>query len=232
MQEWEIELYRVVNMLKVQLNMLQDTGMTYVEKNNKKNEIKIYDLDDKSSCLGQQKSALDNCQKCKLSKCRTNIVFGTGAPNARLVFVGEGPGRDEDLSGEPFVGRAGQLLTKMIVAMGLSREEVYICNVVKCRPPENRDPEPDEIEACEPFLKQQLATIKPEIIVGLGRYACQTLLRTQTPMSKIRGNWQEYEGIAFMPTFHPAYLLRNPPAKKEVWQDLQAVMEKLGLPKT
>lgn len=229
MQEWEIELSRVVNMLKVQLNGLQDSGMTYIEKNSEENKIKSSNLDDKKSHLNELKNSLTNCQKCKLSKYRTNVVFGIGNPHARLVFVGEAPGRDEDLSGEPFVGRAGQLLTKMIVAMGLSREEVYICNVIKSRPPENRDPEPDEIEACEPFLKQQLAIIKPEIIVGLGRYACQTLLRTQTAMSKIRGTWQEYEGIAFMPTFHPAYLLRNPPAKKEVWQDLQAVMARLGL---
>ncbi|HXW60507.1 MAG TPA: uracil-DNA glycosylase, partial [Myxococcota bacterium] len=128
----------------------------------------------------------------------------------------------------PFVGRAGQLLTKMIIAMGLKREQCYICNVVKCRPPQNRDPEKDEIESCEPFLKQQLALIKPQVIVGLGRYACQTLLNTDTPMSKLRGIWHSYEGIDFMPTFHPAYLLRNPPAKKDVWEDLKAVIKRLS----
>lgn len=230
MQEWEKELDRVVNMLKVRVNLLQESGMTYVFNEPEKVEFMSDKNSDNNDYLSELKKSLNNCQKCKLSRCRTNIVFGAGNAHARLVFVGEAPGRDEDLSGEPFVGRAGQLLTKMIIAMGLSREQVYICNVVKCRPPENRDPEADEIASCEPFLKQQLALIKPDIIVGLGRYACQTLLQTKTPMSQIRGTWQHYEGIAFMPTFHPAYLLRNPPAKKEVWQDLQLVMTKLGLP--
>ena len=141
--------------------------------------------------------------------------------------MGEAPGENEDLQGEPFVGRAGQLLTKMIEAMGFSRADVYICNVIKCRPPSNRNPEKDEIESCEPFLKKQLEIIKPKIIVGLGTYACQTLLQTQEIMSKIRGKWQQYENIDFMPTFHPAYLLRNPSSKKLVWEDLQEVMKKL-----
>jgi DNA polymerase len=179
--------------------------------------------------LEKLRDEIGDCQRCKLCEGRTNIVFGVGDEKARLVFVGEGPGAEEDKQGEPFVGRAGQLLTKMIGAMGLSREQVYICNVVKCRPPENRDPEPDEIAACEPFLKKQLAIVKPHVIVGLGRYACQTLLKTAMPMSKLRGSWHEYDGIRFMPTFHPAYLLRNPPAKKEVWEDLQTVMKVLGL---
>lgn len=228
MQEWESELYRVVNMLKVKLNILQESGMTYLSNAAVKIEKISDNKDSISHPLDELKKTLSNCQKCKLSQCRTNIVFGSGSKEARLVFVGEAPGRDEDLSGEPFVGRAGQLLTKMIEAMGITRNDVYICNVVKCRPPENRDPEADEIAACEPFLKQQLADIKPDIIVGLGRYACQTLLQSKTPMSQIRGIWHHYEGIHFMPTFHPAYLLRNPPAKKEVWQDLQQVMAKLG----
>ena len=175
------------------------------------------------------RNSLINCKRCKLCENRTQIVFGCGDPKARVVFVGEGPGADEDAQGVPFVGRAGQLLTKMINAMGLSREQVYICNVVKCRPPQNRNPEPDEIAACEPFLKQQLDLIKPQVIVGLGRYACQTLLQQSTPIAKIRGAWHEYQGIKFMPTFHPAYLLRNPPAKKFVWEDLQAVMRELGI---
>ncbi len=168
-----------------------------------------------------------NCQRCKLATGRTNLVFGAGNARAELVFVGEAPGAEEDKQGEPFVGRSGQLLTKMIEAMGYQRSDVYICNVVKSRPPDNRDPEPDEVAACEPFLKAQLSIIQPKVIVALGRYACQCLLRTTTPLSKIRGEWASYEGIALMPTFHPAYLLRNPPAKREVWEDLQKVMTRL-----
>ena len=152
-----------------------------------------------------------------------------GSPNADLVFVGEGPGGEEDRQGEPFVGPAGQLLTKMIGAMGLKREDVYICNVVKCRPPNNRDPQPDEVAACEPFLKEQLSILSPKVIVTLGRYATQTLLQNSQPMGQLRGNWTTYEGIDVMPTFHPAYLLRSPLKKREVWVDLQEVMSRLGL---
>jgi len=144
------------------------------------------------------------------------------------MFVGEGPGADEDARGEPFVGKAGQLLTKMIEAMGFRRDEVYIANVVKCRPPGNRDPEPDEIEACEPFLKAQIAAIRPRVIVALGRFAVQTLLRDGAPISRQRGRWRAYEGVRLMPTFHPAYLLRNPPEKKKAWDDLQLVMKEFG----
>jgi DNA polymerase len=144
------------------------------------------------------------------------------------MFVGEGPGADEDAQGEPFVGKAGQLLTKMIEAMGFRREEVYIANVVKCRPPNNRDPEPDEIAACEPFLKAQIAAVKPKVIVALGRFAVQTLLRDPTPITRQRGAWRDYEGVRLMPTFHPAYLLRNPPEKAKAWADLQLVMKELG----
>lgn len=172
---------------------------------------------------------LGECVRCKLSKGRTKIVFGVGSPKARLVFVGEAPGEDEDLQGEPFVGKAGQLLTKMIVAMGLSREDVYICNTVKCRPPNNRNPEPDELAACEPFLKGQLSALKAEVIVTLGKFAAQALLRDATPISRLRGEWRAYAGIPLMPTFHPAYLLRSPGEKGKVWGDLQAVMKKLGL---
>jgi len=164
---------------------------------------------------------------CKLCETRKNIVFGAGNPNADLVFVGEAPGADEDEQGLPFVGRSGQLLTKMIEAMGLSRDQVYICNVIKCRPPDNRNPEPDEINSCEPFLKKQLALIKPKVIVALGRYACQSLLKVEGSLSAIRGQWKQYEGIDLMPTFHPAYLLRSPSKKKEAWEDLQKVIERL-----
>ena len=170
---------------------------------------------------------LGDCQRCKLAAKRTNIVFGVGNPDAPLVFVGEAPGADEDRTGEPFVGAAGQLLTKMIEAMGLAREDVYICNILKCRPPGNRNPEPDEIEQCEPFLKKQLAAIRPRMIVTLGKFAAQCLLRSDAPISKLRGAWKAYEGIPLMPTYHPAFLLRTPSAKREVWADLQEVMREL-----
>jgi DNA polymerase len=168
------------------------------------------------------------CTRCKLAGGRTHLVFGVGDPAAELMFVGEGPGADEDAQGEPFVGKAGQLLTRMIEAMGFRREEVYIANVVKCRPPGNRDPEPDEIAACEPFLQGQIAAVRPKVVVALGRFAVQTLLRDPTPISKQRGRWRDYEGVRLMPTFHPAYLLRNPPEKAKAWQDLQLVMKDLG----
>ncbi|MBI5548573.1 MAG: uracil-DNA glycosylase [Deltaproteobacteria bacterium] len=178
--------------------------------------------------LEQIRAELGACTRCKLSSKRKNIVFGVGSPKAELVFVGEGPGADEDEQGIPFVGAAGQLLTKMIEAMGYTRDEVYICNVVKCRPPGNRNPEPDEIQACEPFLKQQLASLKPRVIVTLGKFAAQTLLRDETSITRLRGNWREYCGIRLMPTFHPAYLLRSPSEKKKVWEDLQQVMKVFG----
>ena len=179
--------------------------------------------------LESVRSEMGECTLCKLHKGRHTIVFGVGNPQARLMFVGEAPGEDEDLKGEPFVGKAGQLLTKMIEAMGLGREDVYICNTVKCRPPNNRNPEPEELAACEPFLKGQLASVKPEAIVTLGKFAAQALLRDQTPITRLRGQWREYEGIPVMPTFHPAYLLRSPQEKGKVWDDLQSVMKKLGL---
>jgi len=166
---------------------------------------------------------IGDCQRCKLAPLRKNLVFGVGNPSADLVFVGEAPGADEDAQGEPFVGKAGQLLTKMIEAMGYSRADVYICNVLKCRPPGNRDPEPDEVAQCEPFLKRQLAAIRPRMIVALGRFAVQCLLRDDSPISRLRGNMRSYEGIPLMPTFHPAYLLRDPSKKKLAWEDLKSV---------
>ncbi len=174
--------------------------------------------------LDEVRRALGDCKRCKLCAGRKNLVFGVGTPKARLVFVGEGPGAEEDNQGIPFVGAAGQLLTKMIAAMGYSRDEVYICNVVKCRPPGNRNPEPDEIQACQPFLEAQLNAIRPSVIIALGKFAAQTLARTDTPITRLRGQWREYVGIPLMPTFHPAYLLRNPAEKKAAWADLQAVM--------
>ena len=178
--------------------------------------------------LEELRAGIGDCRLCKLCSGRTNLVFGVGNPHARLMFVGEGPGRDEDLQGEPFVGRAGQLLNDIITkGMGLKREDVYIANVVKCRPPDNRNPEPDEVAACEPFLKKQIDLVKPEIIVGLGKFAVQALLQNKAPITKVRGQWHRYHGIKLMPTFHPAYLLRNPADKKLVWEDIKKVIKEL-----
>jgi len=170
---------------------------------------------------------LGDCQRCRLGALRHRLVFGEGNPAAELVFVGEAPGADEDAQGRPFVGRAGQLLTKIIVAMGLKREDVYICNILKCRPPENRNPLPDEIAACEPFLIRQLEAIRPRAICALGSFAAHTLLKSDALISTLRGRFHQYQGIPLMPTYHPAYLLRNPGAKKQVWEDVQAVMKLL-----
>jgi DNA polymerase len=165
----------------------------------------------------------DDCRRCKLHTLgRKQIVFGVGNPDADLMFVGEAPGADEDQQGIPFVGRAGQLLTKIIEAIGLTREEVYIANVIKCRPPQNRNPEPDEVDTCEPFLFRQIDVIKPKVIVALGKFAAQTLLRTEEPISRLRGRVSDFRGAKLIPTFHPAYLLRNPSSKREVWEDMKA----------
>ena len=179
--------------------------------------------------LEKIRETIGDCTRCKLHKTRTNIVFGVGNPKADLVFVGEGPGHDEDLKGEPFVGRAGKLLTQMIEAMSLRREDVYICNVVKCRPPENRLPERDEIATCSPFLYRQIDAIRPKVVCCLGACSAQTLLQTTQGISKFRGEWFDFRGTKLIATYHPAYLLRNPPAKSEVWKDLQKVMAVLGL---
>lgn len=175
--------------------------------------------------LDEVRRELGDCRRCQLCTGRTNLVFGVGNPRAELVFVGEGPGAEEDAQGVPFVGKAGQLLTKMIEAMGFRRDEVYICNVVKCRPPNNRNPEPEEIAACEPFLKAQLSAIGPKAVVALGKFAAQTLLGEDTPITRLRGAWRKYAGIPLMPTFHPAYLLRQPGEKRLSWADLQQVMK-------
>ncbi len=169
-----------------------------------------------------------DCARCKLHTLgRTQVVFGVGNPQARLMFVGEAPGADEDEQGIPFVGRAGQLLTKIIEAIDLRREDVYIANVIKCRPPQNRNPEPDEVATCEPFLFQQIDAIGPKVIVALGKFGAQTLLRTDAPISRLRGRVFEFRGAKLIPTFHPAYLLRNPPAKRDVWEDMKRVRELL-----
>ncbi len=166
-----------------------------------------------------------SCKECGLNRTRTNVVFGAGNTQAKLMFIGEAPGEEEDRQGKPFVGRAGQLLTKIIEAMGLEREDVYIANILKCRPPNNRAPLPDEIAACRNNIKRQVEIIKPRVICTLGKFASQTLLNTQTPISALRGKFREYAGIKVMPTFHPAYLLRNPEEKKTVWQDMKKVMK-------
>ncbi len=171
------------------------------------------------------------CERCSLSRTRKNVVFGAGDTQAGIVFVGEAPGADEDEQGLPFVGRAGQLLTNIIKAMGLERKDVYICNILKCRPPGNRNPLPDEIRLCEPYLKQQLQLISPQIICALGSFAAKTLLKTETPITVLRGRFHQYEGIKLMPTYHPAYLLRNPSAKKQVWEDVQLIMKELNTAK-
>ena len=170
-----------------------------------------------------------DCSRCKLHTLgRKQVVFGVGNPNADLMFVGEAPGADEDIQGEPFVGRAGQLLTKIIEAINLRREDVYIANVIKCRPPQNRNPEPDEVEQCEPFLFRQIDVIKPKVIVALGKFAAQCLLKTTEPITRIRGREYRYRDAILMPTYHPAYLLRNPSSKREVWEDMKRVRELLG----
>jgi len=172
---------------------------------------------------------IGDCTRCRLHRSRTKIVFGVGNPKAELVFIGEGPGHDEDVQGEPFVGRAGQLLTQMIEAMGLHRQDVYICNVIKCRPPENRTPEKDEIATCSPFLVRQIAVIQPKVVCCLGNIAFQTILGTNKPISRLRGQWFDYRGARLIATYHPAYLLRNPAAKPDVWADLKKIMAVLGL---
>jgi uracil-DNA glycosylase len=178
--------------------------------------------------LAEIREELGDCRRCKLAKGRTRIVFGEGAPQARLMFIGEGPGREEDLQGRPFVGEAGRLLNNMLDKLGLRREEVYIANIVKCRPPGNRDPEADEIAACLPFLLKQIDSIRPLVIVTLGRPATQTLLKTEERITKIRGNWKKYNNIKVMPTFHPSYLLRSPRERIKTWGDMQQVMEYLA----
>jgi DNA polymerase len=171
---------------------------------------------------------IGDCRRCKLSGGRKNIVFGQGNPDADLMFVGEAPGGDEDEQGLAFVGKAGQLLTRIIEAIGLTRDDVFIANVLKCRPPGNRNPEPDEIVQCQPFLERQIELIRPKVLVGLGKFAGQWLLKTAEPISRIRGRLGDYHGIHVMPTFHPAYLLRTPSAKKEVWEDMKVVRGLLG----
>ncbi len=232
-----IELLKTVTALKRYLLYLQEMGIEtlpphpelgLVEPEASFIQKTAEGVHQREMALQEIREKMGDCQRCKLHTHRTHIVFGIGNPMAKLVFVGEAPGEDEDRQAEPFVGKAGQLLNKMIQAMGLKREQIYIANIVKCRPPNNRNPEPDEIASCEPFLVEQLGAIKPEIICALGSFAAQTLLRTRVKISQLRGKFHDYQGIRVMPTFHPAYLLRNPQDKKLVWEDLQKVMAELN----
>ena len=182
----------------------------------------------KETLMELLRKEMGNCTRCKLRPTRKNLVFGTGNLYSELVFVGEAPGADEDIQGEPFVGKAGMLLTKIIQSMGYDRKEVYIANIIKCRPPNNRNPETDEIQQCEPFLIKQLSILKPKVICALGTFAAQTLLKTQERISLLRGKFHSYQGIKVMPTYHPAYLLRNPSEKRSVWEDVKLVMKELG----
>jgi uracil-DNA glycosylase family 4 len=200
-----------------QLKFFSDLGVTHLDVETVR----------QGPTLEEVRQELGDCQRCKLHSGRTHLVFGVGDPAAELMFVGEAPGADEDAQGIPFVGRAGQLLTKIIEAIDLTREQVYITNILKCRPPGNRDPEPDEVEACEPFLFQQIEAVQPKIIVALGKYAAQNLLRTKTPISKMRGEFVQFQNRWLLPTFHPSYLLRNPSAKRQVWEDMQKVRDRL-----
>ncbi|SYZ73808.1 Bacteriophage-type DNA polymerase [Candidatus Zixiibacteriota bacterium] len=176
--------------------------------------------------LEEHFQAIKDCQKCPLGKTRTKFVYGVGNPNADILFIGEAPGRDEDLQGEPFVGRAGQLLDKILAAIKFDRKEIYIANILKCRPPNNRDPQPDEMAMCTPYLLEQIRLIKPKIICALGRIAAQALLQTTTPIGKLRGQWHQYQGIPFIVTYHPAALLRFPSYKKDVWDDVRMLRAK------
>lgn len=226
--ELKAELLGAIKALKGQL-INQSSLSVGIDLKRKKQTIKA----EKSASLNKEEQLkivfqeMSNCQLCPLGKTRKNLVFGTGNPEAEIVFVGEAPGADEDEQGLPFVGRAGQLLTDIIKAMGYQRKDVYICNILKCRPPGNRNPQPDEISKCEQFLKKQLQIISPKIICALGTFAAKTLLNTETPISALRGHFHSYEGIKLMPTYHPAYLLRNPSAKKQVWEDVQMIMKEV-----
>lgn len=218
------ELREVVGEVRAYLEAQRELGVEQVDVQWPESPVASPPL-----TLREVREELGECTRCKLHPHRTQIVFGVGDPKARLVFVGEAPGADEDAQGEPFVGRAGQLLTKIILAMGMQREDVYICNIIKCRPPGNRTPESEEILACSPFLRKQLQAIQPQFICALGGPATQTLLRTKEPISRLRGKFYDFQGIPLLPTYHPAFLLRNPHEKKTVWEDMKLLLREMGL---
>jgi len=222
--------------LRNELLLLREFGFTYLDVGERRAASSEQELEAEAppatagdSLLADLERLASVCEKCRLAKTRTQVVYGVGNPKADLMFVGEAPGRDEDLQGKPFVGRAGQLLTDIIKAMKLTRDDVYIANVIKCRPPENRNPEPDELDACRPWIRRQIELIQPKVIVTLGRFALQSLTEKGYAISSVRGQWLDYDGIKVMPTYHPAYLLRNPAAKKDVWSDMKKVMAELGI---
>jgi uracil-DNA glycosylase family 4 len=233
------ELHKMIASLRTRLQLDMELNRTIPASFLKKGDpvkkahvpapdwLQVKPDDRQGQTLPDVRDALGDCRRCPLCETRANLVFGEGNVGAGLVFVGEAPGADEDRQGRPFVGKAGQLLTRIIVAMGLQRQDVYICNILKCRPPENRNPRPEEIAACEPFLIRQLQAIRPKIICALGTFSAHTLLKTDVPISVLRGRFHSYQGIPLMPTYHPAYLLRNPAAKKQVWEDVQKIMKAL-----
>jgi uracil-DNA glycosylase family 4 len=204
--------------------LVADCGPVVQQIDSPQSATSSFETPDQAEALAAVRAFIGDCTRCKLSGLgRKQVVFGTGNPNADLMFVGEAPGADEDEQGVPFIGRAGQLLTKIIEAIGMQRDDVYIANVIKCRPPGNRNPEPDEVATCEPFLAQQIDIVKPRVIVALGTFAAHLLLRTDAPISRIRGVIHEYRGASLIPTFHPAYLLRSPDRKRDVWDDMKKV---------
>jgi uracil-DNA glycosylase family 4 len=215
-----------------ELELLREFGFTHLDVGGGQRPSAVRTVEGGCPPLEELRAIVTACEKCRLSKSRTQVVYGVGNPNADLMFIGEAPGRDEDIQGEPFVGRAGQLLTDIIKAMKLTRDDVYIANVIKCRPPDNRNPEPDELDECRPYIRRQVEIIQPRVIVTLGRFALQSLTEKAFAISSVRGQWLEYNGVRVMPTYHPAYLLRNPAAKKEVWADMKKVMSELGLDST
>jgi uracil-DNA glycosylase len=215
-EDTQRELDLIVAQVKGHLHYQKELGIkTLLTQGTRKERLNLASI----------RQELGECTRCRLHEGRNHVVFGEGDPHAALVFVGEGPGREEDLQGKPFVGRAGELLTRIIESIELTREEVYIANIVKCRPPKNRDPKPDEIQTCLPFLMRQLEAIKPRIICCLGTFAAQTLLGTEERISSLRGHFHPYKGAKLMPTYHPAFLLRNPQFKKDVWEDMKRIRE-------
>ncbi len=216
-----------MNELISQLEFFRDIGVTSLEIHTQPKTPSL-PVETGVPTLDAVRQEMGDCRRCKLAPKRTNIVFGSGNPKAELVFVGEAPGFDEDQQGLPFVGRAGQLLTKIIESIDIKRDDVYICNVLKCRPPENRNPEPDEVAACNPFLRKQLAAIQPKIVCCLGTFAAQTVMQTTQPISKLRGKFHDMDGMRVIATFHPAYLLRSPDKKREVWEDMKQIRAELS----
>lgn len=214
--------------LRWEAEMLRDLGWTHLKPRTVSPEEDTSSGEDVER-LAAVEAVAAGCVRCRLSETRTTVVFGSGNPRARLMFIGEAPGHEEDLQGLPFVGRAGQLLSDIIRAMKLTREAVYIANVIKCRPPGNRNPLPDEIASCHPYILQQIEHVSPEVIVTLGKFGFQALTGSDQPISRARGHWQSFLDVDLMPTYHPAYLLRNPSAKKDVWTDMRAVMKRLGI---